>query len=69
MQDYSNPWIADGSVTEERLSVEIERLARQVAGALSQVPAYDESWPSLAAAEFMHLFNAEISQNLPPRLG
>jgi hypothetical protein len=69
MQDYSNPWIADGSVTEERLSVEIERLARQVAGALSQVPAYDESWPSLATAEFMHLFNAEISQNLPPRLG
>jgi hypothetical protein len=69
MQDYSNPWIADGSVTEERLSVEIERLARQVAGALSQVPVYDESWPSLATAEFMHLFNTEISQNLPPRLG
>jgi hypothetical protein len=69
IQDYSNPWIADGSLTEEKLSVEIERLARQVADALSQVPEYDESWPSLATAEFVHLFNTAASQDLPPGLG
>jgi hypothetical protein len=45
MQDYSNPWIADGSLTEERLSVEIEKLARHVGRALKHVPGYDESWP------------------------
>ena len=69
IQEYSNPWLANGSLTEERLSVEIERLARQVAGALRQVPAFDESWPDLATDEFMHLFKTEVSQDLPPGLG
>jgi hypothetical protein len=69
MQDYSNPWIADGSLTEERLSVEIEKLARHAGNALMHVPEYDDSWPSLATAEFMHLFNGEADQDLPPSLG
>jgi hypothetical protein len=69
MQDYSNPWIAAGSLTEERLAVEIEKLAGHVAKALKNAPEYDESWSLLAANEFMHLFNSGGGQNLPPSLG
>ncbi len=65
LQEYSNPWIAEGSTTAERLSVEIERLARHVAKAMNTAPEYDESWPALVTTEFMHLFNTEVSQDLP----
>ena len=69
LQDYSNPWIAEGSPTAERLSVEIERLARDVADALARVPEYDDTWLDLVADEFMHLFDAGPTQDLPPSLG
>jgi len=69
LQDYSNPWIAEGSPTAERLSVEIERLARDVADALAQVPAYDAAWPGLVTAEFMRLFDTNPIQDFPPSLG
>jgi hypothetical protein len=69
LQDYSNPWIAEGSPTAERLSVEIEKLARDVAKALERAPEYDDSWPSLVTNEFMRLFDADVGQDLPPSLG
>lgn len=69
MQECSSPWIAKGSRTEERLGFEIRKLAQHVANALKHVPPYDESWPDLVTTEFMHLFNAEASQDLPPSLG
>ncbi len=69
MQDYSSPWIAEGSLTEEHLGFEIRKLAQQVANALRHVPPYDESWPDLAATEFMHMFDAGPSLDLPPSLG
>jgi len=69
MQDYCSPWIAEGSLTEERLGFEIKRLAQDVADALKHVPTFDESWPSLVTTDFMHLFNAEDSLDLPPSLG
>lgn len=69
MQDLSNPWIARGSETEERLAVEIEKLARHVAHALRKPPDYDEQWSALATAEFMHFFDPGSGQDLPPSLG
>jgi len=69
LQDYCNPWIAEGSPTAERLSMEIERLARDVADALAKVPEYDNAWPGLVTDEFMRLFDAGTTQNLLPSLG
>lgn len=69
LQDYCNPWIAEGSPTAERLSLEIERLARDVADALARVPEYDDAWLSLVTDEFMNLFDASPNQDLPPSLG
>jgi TIR domain len=68
MQDLSNPWIARGSLTDERLAVQIEKLAQQVARALRQVPAHDDAWAGLATSEFMHFFDTEASQDSLPRL-
>lgn len=65
LQDYCNPWIAKGSRTAEHLSVEIRRLAQHVGKALNTAPEYDDSWPDLVTAEFMRLFNAEVSHDLP----
>lgn len=69
LQDYCNPWIADYSLTAERLSFEIRRFAEHVADALIQAPEYDETWPSLVTDEFLHLFNHEPYQGDLPRLG
>jgi len=69
LKDCSNPWIAKGSLMAERLSTEIEKLARDVADALAQVPEYDPEWDSLATEEFLRLFGTRIAQDLPPSLG
>jgi TIR domain len=69
LRDYCNPWIAEGSQTAERLSVEIEKFARDVADALAQAPEYDAKWPELVTAEFLHLFDDGPNQDRPPSLG
>jgi hypothetical protein len=69
LQDYSNPWIAEGSLMAEQLSMEIEKLARDVADALAQVPEYDPKWDSLVADEFLRIFHAAATQEIPPSLG
>jgi hypothetical protein len=69
LQDYSNPWIAEGSLVAERLSMELEKLARDVAAALARAPDYDPTWPSLITTEFLRLFEARANQDLPPSLG
>jgi hypothetical protein len=69
LQNYSNPWIAEGSLVAEHLSVEIEKLARDVADAISQAPEYDPIWPELVTEEFMRIFKARATQEFPPSLG
>jgi hypothetical protein len=69
LQDYSNPWIAEGSPVAERLSMEIAKLAQHVAAALEQAPEYDPAWPGLATGEFLRIFRSRTSQDLPPSLG
>jgi hypothetical protein len=69
LQNYSNPWIAEGSLVAERLSMEIEKLARDAADALAQAPEYDSTWPDLITEEFMRIFKARATQELPPSLG
>lgn len=69
LQKYASPWIAEGSLTAERLSEEIERLAGHLVKALVNAPEYDDSWPNLVTAEFMRMFEEEVIQDLPPSLG
>src|ERR1022692_492439 len=42
LHKYCNPWMTDGSPAAEQLSVEIARLARDVANAVEQSPGHDE---------------------------
>jgi hypothetical protein len=69
LRDYSNPWIAEGSPMAELLSRELERFSRDVAAAISQVPAYNPTWETLATGEFMKLFRSAASQRHLPSLG
>lgn len=69
LQEYSNPWIAEGSIAAERLSIEIKTLAQHAADALDQAPQYDPAWARLATEEFLRLFGARTTQNVPPSLG
>jgi TIR domain len=69
LQDYANPWIAEGSPVAERLSMELEKFAQDVASALEQAPEYDPAWPGLATEEFLRIFNTKTTQHLPPSLG
>lgn len=69
LKDYSNPWIAESSLTAERLSEEIERLATAVAHSVALAPDHDESWPELITKEFLRLFHMDPGQDLPPSLG
>ena len=69
LQDYCNPWIAEGSPVAERLSMEIEKFARDVADALAKAPEYNPTWPGLVTDEFLRIFEAKTTQHLPPSLG
>jgi hypothetical protein len=66
---FANPWMNEDSPMAERLSVEIERFAQDVAVALARVPNYDPAWAGLLADEFMRLYNDEPTQDVPPSLG
>jgi hypothetical protein len=69
LQAYSNPWMADGSPVAERLSMELQRLARDVRDALTRVPEYDPAWPKLITTEFLKIFQSRATQVVPPSLG
>ena len=69
LQEYSNPWIAEGSATAEILSMRIQALSDHVVHALDRAPEYDPSWPSLAISEFLSLFEDRAIQTEPPSLG
>ena len=69
IEKYSNPWIGKGSLTAERLSMELKKFARDVADALTHAPEYDPTWPSLVTTEFLRIFKSQLTQELPPSLG
>jgi hypothetical protein len=69
IQDYSSPWLADGTQKKEELSDQIRRLARHAGHALMKVPEYDPTWPRLATEEFAALFAARNEQSEVPSLG
>jgi hypothetical protein len=69
LKGLCNPWIAEGSLMAERLSLEIEPLACEVADALRRAPEYDDAWRDLIIQEFNDLFSATFTQQLPPSLG
>jgi TIR domain len=69
LKGLCDPWIAEGSLMAEKLSREIESLARDVADALGRAPAYDDAWRDLITQEFNDLFNDTSTQQLPPSLG
>jgi hypothetical protein len=69
LQDYSNPWMAEGSLVAERLSMELQKFARHAADALARAPEYDPGWPNLVTTEFLRIFEGRATQNVPPSLG
>lgn len=69
LQEYSNPWIAEGSQVAERLSMELQRLAGHVADAVARAPEYDSAWLNLVTTEFLRLFRNRTTQDVPPSLG
>lgn len=69
LQKYANPWMANDSPAAEQLSMEIEKLAQDVANALEKAPSFDPAWPRLVTDEFLRLFHTGTSQDVPPSLG
>jgi hypothetical protein len=69
LQGCCNPWMAKGSSTAERLSTEIERLAGDVAKALTRTPKFNPQWPELATEEFWKIFSNPEPPRFPPSLG
>ena len=54
---YANPWMAEGSVMAERLSLAIQAFSTEVADALGKVPPYDPAWYNLATDQLMEPFS------------
>jgi hypothetical protein len=69
IQDYANPWLANGSPRSEELSDLIRGFSVHVAHALAQAPKCDPRWPSLATESFVALFEYQARQRGVPRLG
>lgn len=70
LQPYTNVRLSKGSVTEELLSEEIRRWVPDIAAAVRDAPAIDQTWAELAVQEFVEQFAvSEVVQTLPLRLG
>ncbi|HZU30073.1 MAG TPA: toll/interleukin-1 receptor domain-containing protein [Candidatus Angelobacter sp.] len=70
LQLYTNPWVAKGSVTEERLAEKIREWTPQIAAAIRSAPPHNDSWTTIAIEEFMREFaEVETKQTVPPSLG
>jgi hypothetical protein len=67
LQKYTNVRLSKGSLTEERLSEEIERWVPSIAHAIRSAPDWDPRWTEQAVEAFLEQFDAiaPVQTSLP----
>jgi hypothetical protein len=69
-QELAQPWIANGSLTMEKLSDEIKSWVVDVVSAIRRAPTFDRGWETLAPDDFeRQLRGEEPKQTSVPSLG
>jgi hypothetical protein len=70
LQQYTNPWLSQRSLTEELLSEAVRAWVPDIAAAVNASPPHDDSWTGMAVSNFVQEFaNSEPRQDSPPTLG